>query len=70
MRSLVIAENSTATEWVSEGIQTGSIGELPASGNSFRLRGASILGFRDGKIAKVTDYYDMASFLKQLGATP
>ncbi len=70
MKSLVIAENSAATEWVSEGIQTGPIGNLPASGNSFRLRGTSILGFRNGKITRVTDYYDMASFLKQLGATP
>lgn len=68
MKSFVITENSAATEWVSEGIQTGPIGNLPASGNSFRLRGASILGFRDGKIAKVTDYYDMASFLRQLDA--
>jgi steroid delta-isomerase-like uncharacterized protein len=67
MKSLIVAGDTAATEWVSEGIQTGPIGELPASGNSFRLRGASILTFRDGKIAKVTDYYDMATFLRQLG---
>jgi len=69
MKSLVVTENTAATEWVSEGIQTGRIGDLPASGNSFRLRGASILGFRDGKIATVTDYYDMSTFLRQLGGT-
>jgi steroid delta-isomerase-like uncharacterized protein len=67
MKSLIVAGDTAATEWVSEGIQTGPIGELPASGNSFRLRGASILTFRDGKIAKVIDYYDMATFLRQLG---
>jgi steroid delta-isomerase-like uncharacterized protein len=67
MKSLIVADNAAATEWVSEGIQTGPIGDLPASGNSFRLRGASVLTFRDGKIAKVTDYYDMATFLRQLG---
>jgi ketosteroid isomerase-like protein len=51
-------------------IQTGPIGDnLPASINSFRLRGASILTFRDGKRASVTDYYDMATFLTQLGGT-
>jgi steroid delta-isomerase-like uncharacterized protein len=66
MKSLVVADDSAATEWISEGIQTGRIGDLPASGNSFRLSGASILTFRDGKIAKVTDYYDMATFLRQL----
>jgi steroid delta-isomerase-like uncharacterized protein len=67
MVSLIVGENAAATEWVSEGIQTGPLGELPASGNSFRVHGASILAFRDGKIAQVTDYYDMASFLRQLG---
>jgi steroid delta-isomerase-like uncharacterized protein len=66
MTSLTIAHDSATTEWVSEGIQTGPIGDLSASGNSFRLRGASILIFRAGRIAKVTDYYDMATFLRQL----
>lgn len=66
MKSLIVAHDTAATEWLSEGIQTGPIGELPASGNSFQLRGGSILTFRDGRIAKVTDYYDMATFLRQL----
>jgi steroid delta-isomerase-like uncharacterized protein len=69
MKSLIVAGDTAATEWVSEGIQTGPIGDLPASGNSFQLRGASILNFQNGKIAKVTDYYDMATFLRQLGGT-
>ncbi len=68
MLSLTVGTDTAATEWVSEGIQTGPIGDLPASGNTFRLRGASILAFRDAKIFKVTDYYDMATFLRQLGA--
>jgi steroid delta-isomerase-like uncharacterized protein len=69
MKSLVVADDCAATEWLSEGIQTGPLGDLPASGNSFRLRGVSILVFRDGKIASVTDYYDMRTFLAQLGET-
>jgi len=69
MKSLIVADDTAAAEWVSEGIQTGPIGELPASGNSFQLRGASILNFQNGKIAKVTDYYDMVTFLRQLGGT-
>jgi steroid delta-isomerase-like uncharacterized protein len=69
MKSHIVGDDSAATEWVSEGIQTGPIGDIPASGNSFRLRGVSILRFRDGKIARVTDYYDRASFLRQIGET-
>ena len=56
-----------------EGSQTGPvvtpIGEIAPSGLTFRVRGASVLVFRDGRIARVTDYYDMATFLKQLGCT-
>ena len=69
MKSLIVADDCAATEWLSEGIQTGPIGDLPASGNSLRLHGASILTFRDGKIATVTDYYNMATLLTQLGGT-
>jgi steroid delta-isomerase-like uncharacterized protein len=67
MLSLIIGTDAAATEWLTEGIQAGPIGDLPASGNSFRPRGASIFAFRDGKIFKVTDYYDMGTFLRQLG---
>jgi steroid delta-isomerase-like uncharacterized protein len=66
IQSLIIGDDEAATQWVTEGIQTGPIGDLPASGNSFRLHGASILKFRDNKLARVTDYYDMATFLRQL----
>ena len=51
------------------GTQTGPVGELPATGRTFRLRGASVIVFQAGLIARVTDYYDMATFLRQLGAT-
>jgi steroid delta-isomerase-like uncharacterized protein len=68
MLSLTVGENAAASKWISEGIQTGPIGDFPASGNHFRLRGASVLKLRDGKIAGVTDYYDMATFVRQLGA--
>lgn len=67
MTSLTIAGDTGTTEWVIEGTQTGPLpagplGELRATGRSFRLRGASILMFQEGRIAKVTDYYDMATF--------
>ena len=72
MTFLMITGDTGTTEWVIEGTQTGAVragpyGELPATGRSFRLRGASTLAFRGGRIAKITDYYDMATFLRQLG---
>lgn len=74
LRSLVVAGDTATTEWEIEGTQTGpagvgQVGELPPTGRTFRLRGASVLVFRQGRIAQVTDYYDMATFLRQLGAS-
>jgi len=74
LRSLVVGGDTATTEWEIEGTQTGatgagSLGDLPASGRSFRLRGASVLVLRGGRIAHVTDYYDMATFWQQLGGT-
>jgi steroid delta-isomerase-like uncharacterized protein len=74
LQSFVVAGDTATTEWVIEGTQTGasqagSVGKLSATGHRFKLRGASILVFRAGRIANVKDYYDMATFLRQLGAT-
>jgi ketosteroid isomerase-like protein len=44
---------------------------LPAAtGKQVEVRGASILEFADGKIRRCSDYWDMATFLKQLGLMP
>lgn len=72
LTSLAVSGDTATTEWEIEGTQTGptgvgSIGELPATGRTFRLRGASILHLQDGRIGRVTDYYDMATFWRQLG---
>jgi len=74
LRSLVLRDDTAATEWELEGTQTGpasvgQVGDFPATGRAFRLRGASVLALRQGRIAQVTDYYDMATFLRQLGGT-
>lgn len=72
LRSLIVGGDTATTEWQIEGTQTGatrvgSIGELLATGRPFRLRGASVLLLRGGRIVQVTDYYDMATFWRQLG---
>lgn len=73
MTTLTIAGDTAMTEWIIEGTHTGPVatpsGPVPESGRNFRLRGASLILFKESKIARVTDYYDMATFLKQLGCT-
>lgn len=59
-----------ATEWVMTGTHSGSTPEIPATGKRFSIRGASIMQIRDGKISRESDYWNMASFLQQLGILP
>lgn len=61
----------SAGEWVMTGTFAHScIPGVPATGKSFSLRGASIIEFRGGKIGRNTDYWNMASFLQQVGLMP
>jgi len=47
--------------------QTGDYPEMPATGRSCTVRGASVLELRDGLFSRCSDYYDMLTLLKQLG---
>jgi steroid delta-isomerase-like uncharacterized protein len=53
-------------EWVMRGTQTGDLPELPATGKRMALRGVSMFEFTEGKIRRVSDYWDRASLLAQL----
>ena len=33
----------------------------------FELRGSTVVEFRDGKISRNSDYWDLATFMKQVG---
>lgn len=65
--SVAVAGGTAVAEWVMTGTQTGPIGAIPASGNEFSVRGASVLEIRDGKITRNSDYYDLSSLLVQFG---
>jgi steroid delta-isomerase-like uncharacterized protein len=61
----------SAGEWVMSGtFAHSSIPGLPATGKSFSVRGASITEFRKGKISRNSDYWNMTSFLQQVGLMP
>ena len=64
------SKNMLACQWIMSGTQTGDYPDLPATGKSFSVRGASIALIKDGKFERWTDYYDGYSFLKQLGVIP
>jgi hypothetical protein len=43
---------------------------MPATGRQFTLRGASVFAFRDGGMSHCADYWDMTTFMRQLGFAP
>jgi steroid delta-isomerase-like uncharacterized protein len=57
-----------AVEWRWDGTQTGDIrGLMEATGRPYSLRGASVLEIEDGKIKRISDYYNAGRLLYQLG---
>ena len=40
----------------------------PAKGQKYRLPGGAFFDIRDGKVARVTNYYNLQDWLKQVGA--
>ena len=59
-----------AAEWVMRGTHRGDLPGMPATGKRVDVRGVSIFEFAGHSIRRCSDYWDMATFLKQLGLMP
>jgi steroid delta-isomerase-like uncharacterized protein len=57
-------------EWVMRATHTGDFPGMPTTGKPVEVRGVSIFEFAGDKIRRCSDYWDMATFLKQLGLMP
>jgi len=53
-----------------KGIQTGPMGDLPATGKEFTLVNIIIQRLEDGKVAETWVSWDNVAFLSQLGYFP
>jgi steroid delta-isomerase-like uncharacterized protein len=57
-----------AAEWIWNGTQTGDImGLMEATDKEYSVRGTTIFQFEDGKIKRLSDYYNAGRLLHQLG---
>jgi steroid delta-isomerase-like uncharacterized protein len=63
----VVAGDGAAIEWTMAGTHKGDLPGMPATGRPFTVRGASMCEIQGGKIKRISDYWDMATFLKQIG---
>jgi steroid delta-isomerase-like uncharacterized protein len=68
--SSFVAGDWRGSEWIMSGTHTGDIPGIPTTGKSFSIRGASISELREGKIRRNSDYWNLASFLQQVGLLP
>jgi steroid delta-isomerase-like uncharacterized protein len=65
-----------AMEWVMTGTHkgtlagSGSMPDIPATGKKVTIKGATINQYRGDKVTRGTDYWNMASFMQQLGLMP
>jgi steroid delta-isomerase-like uncharacterized protein len=65
-----VAGDRAALEWVMSGTHARGRPGVPATGRRFRVRGATVLELRDGRVTRNADYWDTATLLTQLGLMP
>jgi steroid delta-isomerase-like uncharacterized protein len=71
LTSRFAADQWAAIEWVMSGTHTGDFPGMPATGKRFSsVRGSSILELEAGKIRRQSDYWDAATFMRQVGLLP
>ena len=61
-----IEEGHGTIEWIFSGTDQG----IYSTGNRFSVRGVTVIDARRGRIARNSDYYDLATILRQLGLLP
>jgi steroid delta-isomerase-like uncharacterized protein len=59
-----------AIEWIMSGTHKGDFPGMPATGKRISVRGSSIFELEAGKIRRESDYWDAATFMRQVGLLP
>ena len=72
--NLFASEDQAVVEFVGRGTNTGPLhmprGDVPPTGRAVELRFCDVYRVRNGKIVSYRSYYDLFSFLQQLGLIP
>jgi len=70
MKSFFASGNHACIECVMSGTQKGDLPGMPATGKHFSVPGVAVIELKGGKAIRESDYYDGASFMRQLGGLP
>ncbi len=66
---VIVAGDRLVIRWTVTGTDTGTFGELPPTGMSIQISGASVIHVIDGKFAEAWMYYNQGAMMQQLGFT-
>jgi steroid delta-isomerase-like uncharacterized protein len=66
-KSRFVAGGWAGMEWVITGTHKGDLPGMAATNKQFAIRGATVLELESDKIRRCSDYWDLASFLRQIG---
>jgi steroid delta-isomerase-like uncharacterized protein len=69
IEELVVKGDMIWSRFTMTGINTGPLGELPATGKKFHITGLAITRVVDGKIAEDETFWNVLDFYQQLGFT-
>ena len=70
IKSFFVAGDFVGSEWIMTGTRSGPSPYLPGAKKKFSIRGASITKLQNGKIKRNSDYWNMTSYLRQVGLMP
>jgi steroid delta-isomerase-like uncharacterized protein len=70
LKSSFAAGQRAALEWVMSGTHMGDFPGLPATGKRLSVRGSTLLELDAGGIRREADYWDAATFMRQVGLPP
>ena len=70
LTSQFAAGSWAGAEWTMSATHKGDLPGLPATGKRFSIRGATVFELQGEKIRRVSDYWNMVTFLKQTGVMP
>ncbi|UCD32861.1 MAG: ester cyclase [Desulfobacterales bacterium] len=70
LKAFFAAGNWVGSEWIMTGTRTGPSPNLPNAKKKFSIRGASIAELQNGMIIQNSNYWNMTSYLRQVGLMP
>ena len=70
LTSHFVAGNWAGAEWTWSGTQTGDFPGIPATNKYACVRAASVFELQGNKFKRCSDYWNMATYLRQAGLMP